>query len=71
MAMAQYMSKYLFEKYEYEAIFSASKCGLPVRTSMNPESVASMVDNANITMTSLIIIFNYINRCIGEACYFT
>ena len=36
VAMAQYLSKYLFEKYEDEAIFAASWCGLPVSTSMKP-----------------------------------
>ena len=35
MAVAQYLSKYLSEKYEYEAIFAASQSGLPVSTSMN------------------------------------
>ena len=59
MAMVQYLSKF-FEKDEDEAIFSASKCGLPVSTSMNPESFADMVDDANITLTSLIIMCNYI-----------
>ena len=53
--MAQYLSKYLFEKYEDEAIFVASKCGLPVSTSMNPESVATMVDDSNITLANLRI----------------
>ena len=56
MAMAQYLSKYFFEKYEVEAIFSTSQCGLPVRTSMNPESVDYMFDDSNITLTSLRII---------------
>ena len=60
MAMVQYLSKYSFEKYEDEAIFGASQCGLPVRTSTKPESVAAMVDDATITLTSLIIICNYI-----------
>ena len=36
VSMAQYLSKYYFEKYEDEATFSTSKCGLPVRTSMKP-----------------------------------
>ena len=36
VAMAQYLSKYLFEKYEDEAIIAAYKCGLPVSTSMQP-----------------------------------
>ena len=35
MTMEQYLSKYLFEKYEYELMFASSQCGLPVRTSMN------------------------------------
>ena len=70
MAMAQYLSKYLFEKYEDEAIFSASQCGLPVSTSMNPEPVAAVVDYDNITLTGLRIICNYIKRYIWEACYF-
>ena len=60
MAMAQYLSKYLFEEYEDEAIFSNSQCGLPISTSMKPESVAAMVDYSNLTLTSLIIICNYI-----------
>ena len=60
MAMAQYLSKYLFEKYEDEEFFFAHQCGLTVRTSMNPLSVSDMVDYANITLTSLRIICNYI-----------
>ena len=64
--MAQYLSKYLFDKYEDEAIFVASKCGLPVRTSMKPESVADMVDDANIKMTSLRIIRKYIIYAFGK-----
>ena len=56
MAMAQYLSKYLFEKYEDEAIFAASRCGLPFSTSMKPESVDAMVYETNITLTSLKII---------------
>ena len=36
VAMAQYLSKYFFKKYEDEAIFSASKCGFSVRTSVKP-----------------------------------
>ena len=58
--MTQYLSKYLFEKSEDEAIFSASQCVLPVRTSMKPESVSDIVDDANITPTILKIICNYI-----------
>ena len=69
--MAQYLSKYLFKKYEDEAIFDDSQCGLPVSTSMNPESVAAMFDDAKINLTSLRIICNYINICIWEAFYFT
>ena len=60
MAMAEYLSKYLFEKYEDESIFVAYQCGLSVSTSMNPESVAAMVDDANIMLTSLRIICNCI-----------
>ena len=56
MAMAQYLSKYLFDKYEDEEIFPASQCGLPVSTSMNPESVDAMVNDANITLNRLTII---------------
>ena len=37
VAMAQYLSKYLFEKYEDEANFAASQCGFPVSTYMKPE----------------------------------
>ena len=55
-AMTQYLSKYLFEKYEDEAIIDASHCVLAVSTYMKPEPVAAMVDDANITLTSLIII---------------
>ena len=36
VAMAQYLSKYLFDKYEDEEIITAYKCGLPVSTSMWP-----------------------------------
>ena len=64
--MAQYLSKYLFEKYEDEKMFAASKCGLPVRTSMKTESVAAMVDDANITLNSLRIICNYIRDALGK-----
>ena len=70
MSMAQYLSNYLFEKDEDEAIFAASQYGLPVRTSMKPELVTIIIDDANIKMTSLIIICYY-NICIWEACYFT
>ena len=66
MAMAQYLSKYLFDKYEYEAIFAASKCGLPVSTSMKPESVAVMFDDDDITLNILIIICNYIRDEFGK-----
>ena len=59
MSMEQYLSKYLFEKYEDEENFAASQCGLPVSTFMKPESVSAMVDDANIMLTSLIIICNY------------
>ena len=41
-------------------LFEASQCGFPVVTSMNQESFSDMVDYANITLTILIIIFNYI-----------
>ena len=58
--MAQYLSKYLFEKYEDESIFAAARCWLPVSAPMNLESVSDMVDDANITLTSLRIICNYI-----------
>ena len=70
-AMTQYLSKYLIERYEDEAFFSASQCGLPISTSVNPESVSDMVDDANIMLTILRIICNYIKKCIWEACYFT
>ena len=33
---------------------------------MNPESVAAMVDYANINLTSLIIICNYIRDSFGK-----
>ena len=66
MAMAQYLSKYLFEKYEDEAFFAASKCGFPVSTSMKLESVSVMVDDTNIILTILIIICNYIRYAFGK-----
>ena len=50
LAMAQYLSKYFFEKY---------KCGLPVITYKNTESFSAMVYDANITLTILKIICNY------------
>ena len=62
--MAQYLSKYLFEKYEYETIFAASRCGLSTSTSMDPEPVAAVFDDSNINLTILKIIFNYIKRYI-------
>ena len=65
-AMVQYLSKYLYDKYEDEAIFAASQCGLPVSTSMNPESVADIVDYANITLNRLIIICNCIRYAFGK-----
>ena len=36
LAISQYLSKYLFKKYEDEAIFPSSQCGFPVSTSMKP-----------------------------------
>ena len=33
---------------------------------MKPESVAAMVDDANITLTSLILICNYIKDAFGK-----
>ena len=38
----------------------------PVRNSVNPESVAAMVEDVNITLTSLIIICNYIIYAFGK-----
>ena len=64
--MAQYLSKYFFEKYEDEEKISASQCWLPVRPSKKPLSVAFMVDVANITLTILIIIWNYIRDAFGK-----
>ena len=52
VAMEQYLSKYLFEKY--------------VSTPMKPESVSSMVDYTNITVTMLRIICNYIRDVFGK-----
>ena len=49
----------MFEKYEYESFVAAFKCELSVGTSMKPESGDTMVDDANIMLTSLIIICNY------------
>ena len=66
VAMAQYLPKYLLEKYEDEAIFATYQCGLPVRTSMKPKSVASVVDYENITLTRLRIICKYIRYSFGE-----
>ena len=65
MTMEKYLSKYLFDKYEYKEIVSASKCGLTISTSMKPESVAAMVVDTNITLNSLIIICNYIRDTFG------
>ena len=64
--MAQNLPKYLFAKYEDESIFSACQCGLPECTYMNPESVAAVVDYANIMITNLIIICNYIIYSFGK-----
>ena len=66
MAMAQYLSNYLFDVYEDEAIFSASRFGFPVSTSMKLESVASMVDYFNIIPTILKIICYYIKDTFGK-----
>ena len=66
MVMAQYLSKYLFEKYEDETIFAASQCGWPVSNSMKPESVAAVVDDANTTLNSLRIICNYKRYAFGK-----
>ena len=65
MDISQYLSKYFFEKYKDEAIFAAYKYGLPVSTSMNPESVAVIVDDDNIKLTSLIIKSNFIRDTFG------
>ena len=37
---------------------------------MNPESVSAMVDDNNITLTSLRIIFNYIRDAFGKCAIF-
>ena len=66
MDMAEYLSKYLSEKYEDEAFFAASKCSSPFSTSMNLESVAAMVDDSNITLTRLRIICNYTRYSFGK-----
>ena len=66
MDMAQYLSKYLFEKYEDESNFAASQCGFPVSTSMKTESVSTMVDDANIALTILRIICNYRTDTFGK-----
>ena len=39
---------------------------VPVSTSMKLELVAAMVDDSNITLTSLIIICNYIRDSFGK-----
>ena len=67
MATEQHLSKNLFDKYEDESIFAASQCGLLVSTSMNPESVAAMVDDANINLTKFRIICNYIRDAFGKS----
>ena len=64
--MVKYLSEYLFEKYEDEAIFAASQCCLPVSTSMKPESVDVMVDDSNIKITSSIKICNYMRDAFGK-----
>ena len=66
MAIAQYLSKYLFEKCEDETVFAASQCELPVSTSMKPELVSDIVDDANIMLTSLRIVCNYIRDAFGK-----
>ena len=66
MAMEQHLSKDLFDKYEDESIFAASQYGLLVSTSMNPESVADMVDDSNIILTILRMICNYIRDAFGK-----
>ena len=66
MAMAQYLSKYLFNKYKDREMFAASQCGLSVSNSINPEPVAAMVDDANITLNSWRIICNYIRDAFGK-----
>ena len=66
VAMSQYLPKFLFEKYENEAIFAASQCGLSVSTSMKPESFTAVVDDSNIKLTSLIIICNDIRNVFGK-----
>ena len=64
--MVKYLSKYFFGKYEDEAIFSASECGLPLRTSTNTEPVVAMVYDANIMLNSLRKICNYIRDAFGK-----
>ena len=64
--MSQYLSKYLFNKYEYEAIFATSQYGLSVRIFMNPELVSDVVDDSKTTMTILRIICNYIIDTFGK-----
>ena len=64
--MAQYLSKYLFKKYEDEAIFVASQCELPIINSTKIKTIASMVDDANITLTRSIIICNNIRNSFGK-----
>ena len=67
MTIAQYLSKYLFEKYEDEEIFIVPQCALPVSTSMKPESVFEMVGGAKIMLTSLRIICNYTRYEFGKS----
>ena len=66
MTIAQYLSKYFFEKYEDEEIFIVPQCALPVSTSMKPESVFEMVGGAKIMLTSLRIICNYTRYAFGK-----
>ena len=56
----------MFAKYEDEAIFAASQCGLSVGTYIKLESVAAVVDDANIMITNFIIICNYIIYSFGK-----
>ena len=47
-------------------MFSTSQCRLPINTYTNIESVSDMVDDTNITMTRLRMIFNYIRDSFGR-----
>ena len=64
--MAQYLSNNLFEKNLDEETCASSLYMLLVSTAIKLESVSAMFDDANITLTRLIIIWNYIGDTFGK-----